>query len=110
MYMTPVEVMWRYLHDDTNVVGEWAFVTDPFSYISKFVDMISRNPECLAALKSKMDIERRNSSILGLFLRGGYGMAEMRIMHMMRYEAFREILEREFSWLCNNQDGPKLRR
>lgn len=110
MYMTSLEVIWRYLHDKLDGVNEYFFVTDPYSYTSRFIDMISRNPEVIPELKTRMDIERTNSSIVCLLLREGYGMAEYRIIRMMRVSQFREILEREFSWLLKKEEGPRLGR
>lgn len=110
MYMTALEYMWRYLHDDTSCVSEYLFVTDPYSYTSKFVDMIARNPEVIPQLKSKMQMERMTSGVFGLFMREGYGTSEYRVLKMMRIESFRDILERNFSELINNTEGPRLRR
>lgn len=110
MYLTALERMWRYLHDDKSCVSEYLFVTDPYSYTSTFIDMVSCNPEVLPQLKSKMQMERMNSGVFGLFMREGHGMAEYRVVRMMRLESFREILENNFSELVNNTDGPRLKR
>ena len=45
MYMTSLERMWGYLHDDKRCVQEYLFVLDIYRYTSYFVDLISQNPE-----------------------------------------------------------------
>lgn len=110
MYLTSVEKMWRYLHDDPSLVSEYFFVTNPYSYTSRFTDMISSNPEALPQLKSRMKIEKAASSIFGLLLREGYGFTEYRIVKMMRQESFREVLKNNFPELLQNEVGPILRR
>lgn len=65
MYETAILTMWKYLHDDKSVVSEHLFVTDPYSYTSRFVDVMVRNPEVMSMLKSKIREEKMNSSVVG---------------------------------------------
>ena len=108
MYMTSLDVMWQYLHDRNNCVDEYLFVTDPYRYTSDFVDMLVRNPEVVPQLKSKMHRERMSSSVFGLFMCDGYGLAEYRIIKMMKIDAFHDFLADEFSELINIEQGTKL--
>lgn len=110
MYLTGLEKMWGYLHDNTAYVSEFLYVTDPYTYASRFIDMLSQNPESIPLLRDRLSLERRNSSIWGSLMRGGYGMAEYRIVRMMQIESFREILERNFPDLVISSEGPRLRR
>lgn len=110
MYITNIEKIWRYLHDDRGVVDEYLFVTDPYRYTSNFIDMISRSPEVLPELKTRMKRERDLSGPFGLFMRSGYGLAEYRIIKMMKIVAFSQVLESEFGEILNEADGPRLRR
>lgn len=105
MYMTSFEKMWGYLHDRKDCVDQYLFVTDPYTYTSRFVDMLIRNPEVISELKSKIRMEKRNSSIIGLFLRGGYGISELRIMRMMKYS---DYLANEFMEFNNTNEEVKL--
>lgn len=108
MYMTRLDIMWQYLHDQSNCVDEYLFVTDPYRYTSAFVDMLVRNPEVIPQLKSKMHVERMNSGVFGLFMRDGYGLAEYRVIKMMRIDAFHDFLADEFPELINFEQGSKL--
>lgn len=99
MYKTSLEILWGYLHDQRDYVDEYLFVTDPYRYTSNFVDMLVRNPEVISQLKSKMRIEKMNSSILFTFLRGGYSISELRIIRMMSIDNFYEFFANNFSEL-----------
>lgn len=110
MYMTSLEKMWGYLHDQRNCVDENLFVTDPYRYTSDFIDMLVRNPEVVSQLKSKMKIEKMNSSVLFNILRGGYCMSEFRIVKMMRIGNFYEYLAQEFPELAVPDQEPKKLR
>lgn len=107
MYMTSLEKMWGYLHDKKECVDENLFVTDPYRYTSIFVDMLVKNPEVVPQLKTKIKIEKMNSSVLFNFLRGGYSMSELRIVRMMEIPEFYEFLANEFSELAISHQEPK---
>lgn len=107
MYKTSLEIMWGYLHDRSDCVDEYLFVTDPYRYTSRFVDMLVENPEVISQLKSKIKIERMNSSALFSFFRGGYSMSELRILKMMKIRDFQEFLSQEFSELIFGEEMPK---
>lgn len=107
MYMTSFERVWGYLHDQKNCVDENLFVTDIYRYTSNFVDMLVRSPEIIPQLKSKMKIEKMNSSALFTFLRGGYSMTELRIIKMMSVECFYDFLSQEFYELVSSQEEQK---
>lgn len=109
MYMTSLEMMWGYLHDQSNCVDEYLFVTDPYRYTSNFVDMVVRNPEAVPELICKIKREKDHSGIIGLLLRNGYGVSELRIKKMMKIKTFHDFLSNEFSELCLcDQDSRKL--
>ena len=71
MYMTSLERMWGYLHDDKRCVQEYLFVLDIYRYTSYFVDLISQNPEVLPQLRDRIKREKMNSGFLGLLFRDG---------------------------------------
>ena len=68
MYMTSLERMWGYLHDDKRCVQEYLFVLDIYRYTSDFVDLIFRNPEVLPQLRDRIKREKMNSGFLGLVM------------------------------------------
>lgn len=109
MYLTALENIWRYLHDDKSVVNEYLFVTNPYLYTSNFVDMLVKNPEVLPLLKSKMKEERRHSMFS--FLMGGYGLSEYRIIKMARISTFHDFIINEFEELFEvKENNAKLTR
>lgn len=110
MYMTSLERIWGYLHDDKRCVQEYLFVLDIYRYTSDFVDLIFRNPEVLPQLRDRIKREKMNSGFLGLLFRDGYGLAEYRLIRMMQVEAFREILANNFQELDESVSSPKLSR
>lgn len=95
--MTNLEKMWGYLHDYPECVNPNLFVTDPYKYVSDFIDLMAKNPEDLYMLKSKIKQEKLTSSGIFYYLRGQKGFAELRVIKMKRVKKFSEIMNREFS-------------
>lgn len=91
--MMPEERMWKYLHDKREVVNENLFVTDIYRYTSDFVDMLIKNPERIQFLIARMKLEQKSP------LRGNKGMAELRVMKMMKVKNFSEFLSEQFGYL-----------
>lgn len=106
--MTNLEKMWGYLHDYPGSVNPNLFVTDPYRYVSDFIDLMAKNPEDLYLLRSKIKEEKLTSSGLFYYLRGKRGYAELRVIKMKKVSKFKEILNREFSEF--NEDNKLARR
>lgn len=106
--MTNLEKMWGYLHDYPECVDPNLFVTDPYRYVSEFIDLISRNPEDLYLLRSKIKEEKMASTGVFYYLRGMRGIAELRVIKMKRVKSFSGIMNREFSEF--NENETKLAR
>lgn len=100
--MMPEERMWKYLHDDKEVVNEYLFVTDPYRYVSGFVDLLIKNTERIQFLIFKMKYERKSPS------RGNLGMAELRIIKMMRVKNFKEFLGEQFGYLFGTEEKEEV--
>ena len=106
--MTNLERMWGYLHDYSECVNPNLFVTDPYKYVSDFIDLIAKNPEDLYLLRARIKQEKLTSCGLFYYLRGKKGYAELRVIKMKRVSAFKEIMNREFSEFT--EDEVKLAR
>lgn len=98
--MMPEERMWEYLHDKREVVNENLFVTDIYQYTSEFVNMLIKNPERIQFLITRMKLEQKSP------LRENRGLAELRVLKMMKVKDFREFLSEQFGYLfgLNNQE------
>lgn len=91
--MMPEERMWKYLHDKKEVVNENLFVTDVYRYVSDFVDLLIKNPERIHFLITRMQLEQKSP------LRDNRGLAELRILRMMKVKSFSEFLGEQFGYL-----------
>ncbi len=94
--MTNLERMWGYLHDNPECVNPNLFVTDPYRYVSDFIDLIAKSPEDLYMLRSKIKGEKLSYQGLFYYLRGKRGFSELRVIKMKKVSAFKEIMNREF--------------
>lgn len=93
--MMPEERIWKYLHDKKEVVNENLFVTDIYRYTSNFVDMLITNPERIQFLIERMKLEQKS------LLRGNKGMAELRVLKMMKVQKFNRFLIEQFGYLLD---------